>query len=221
MPPRRSWSGGAALVHDLGNFGVPNLILDKVGRLSPAELERVRMHSYLTERMLSSSTALRPMAAVAVQHHERVDGSGYPRGLSGRDISPGGLLLAAADSYHARLEPRPHRPAVTPDQASEEVRADVRAGRLDGDAVTAVLGGARQGSHRRDWPAGLTGREVEILRLVARGYSNRQIASELTISPKTANAHVEHIYAKLGVNGRALASLFAAKHGLITVGQSS
>jgi HD-GYP domain-containing protein (c-di-GMP phosphodiesterase class II) len=208
----------AALVHDLGKLGVPNVILDKVGRLSPSELERVRMHSYLTERMLSSSTGLIPMAAVAGQHHERMDGSGYPRGLSGGEISPGGRLLAAADSYHARLEPRPHRPARTRDQAAEEVRAEVRAGRLDGDAVAAVLGsGGRRGSRRREWPAGLTGREVEILRLIARGLSNRQIACELTISPKTANAHVEHIYTKLGVNSRALASLFAAKHGLITV----
>ncbi len=208
----------AALVHDLGKLGVPNVVLDKVGRLSPSELERVRMHSYLTERMLSSSTGLIPMAAVAGQHHERMDGSGYPRGLSGGEISPGGRLLAAADSYHARLEPRPHRPARTRDQAAEEVRAEVRAGRLDGDAVAAVLGsGGRRGSRRREWPAGLTGREVEILRLIARGLSNRQIACELTISPKTANAHVEHIYTKLGVNSRALASLFAAKHGLITV----
>ena len=208
----------AALVHDLGNLGVPNLILDKVGPLSPSELERVRMHAYLTERMLSSSPALSPMAAVAVQHHERMDGTGYPRGLSGGAISPGGRLLAAADGYHARLEPRPYRPAMTRDQAAEDVRAEVRTGSLDGDAVAAVLGsGGHQGRRRREWPAGLTEREIEILRLVARGLSNRQIASELTISPKTANAHVEHIYTKLGVNSRALASLFAAKHGLIRI----
>jgi HD-GYP domain-containing protein (c-di-GMP phosphodiesterase class II)/DNA-binding CsgD family transcriptional regulator len=212
----------AALVHDLGNLGVPNVILDKVGPLSPSELERARMHSYLTERMLSSSSGLVPMAVVAGQHHERMDGSGYPRGLSGREISPGGRLLAAADSYHARLEPRPQRPAMTRDQAGEEMKAEVRAGRLDGDAVAALLSpGGRHGSRQREWPAGLTGREVEILRLVARGLSNRQIASELTISAKTANAHVEHIYTKLGVNSRALATLFAAKHGLITVEQQS
>ena len=212
----------AALVHDLGNLGVSNVILDKLGRLSPSEVERVRMHAYLTERMLSSSPALSPMAAVAVQHHERMDGSGYPRGLSGSEISPGGRLLGAADSYHARLEPRPHRAAVTREQAAEEMRVEVRAGRLDGDAVAAVLGSeGRRSSRHREWPAGLTGHEVEILQLVARGLSNRQIASELTISPKTANAHVEHIYTKLGVNSRALASLFAAKHGLISIeGQS-
>lgn len=210
----------AALVHDLGNLGVPNLIWDKPGPLSPTESERARMHCYLTERMLASSTALAPMAAVAVEHHERLDGSGYPRGLSGDELSPAGRLLAAADSYHARLEPRPHRGAQNEGQAAAELRAEVRAGRLDGDAVAAVLGSTvHRAAHRREWPAGLTAREVEVLRLVARGRSNKQIAAELSISPKTANAHIEHIYTKIGVTNRALASLFAVKHGLMSVGQ--
>ena len=74
---------------------------------------------------------------------------------------------------------------------------------------------------RREWPAGLTTREVDILRLLARGMSNKQIAGELVISPKTTNTHVEHIYTKLGVTNRALASLFAARHGLIAVGFGS
>ncbi len=208
----------AALVHDVGRLGVPNTVWDKPGPLSPAELERARMHVYLTERMLASSPALAPLAAVAAQHHERLDGSGYPRGLTGGDITPAGRLLAAADSYHARREPRPHRSAQSAEQAASELRADVRSGRIDGDAARAVLAAAGHTSgRRRDWPAGLTTREVEILRLLARGMTNRQIADELVISPKTASTHVEHIYTKLGVNNRALASLFAAKHGLITV----
>ena len=209
----------ASLLHDLGKLGVPNSIWDKKGPLTPSELERARMHAYLTERMLASSSALAPLAAVAVQHHERMDGSGYPRGLTGADMTPPGRLLAAADSYHARLEPRPYRPAQTPEQAASELRADVRAGRIDGDAADAVLAAAGHRSpKRRDWPAGLTSREVEILRLLARGLSNKQIAGALVISPKTTNTHVEHIYAKLDVTNRALASLFAAKHGLIAVG---
>jgi HD-GYP domain-containing protein (c-di-GMP phosphodiesterase class II) len=212
----------AALVHDLGRLGVPNSIWDKKGPLSPSELERVRMHAYLTERMLASSSALAPLAAVAVQHHERLDGSGYPRGLTGADMTPAGRLLAAADSYHARLEPRPHRPAQTPEQAALELRADVRAGRIDGDAAEAVLAAAgHRTPKRREWPAGLTSREVDILRLLARGMSNKQIAGALVISPKTTNTHVEHIYTKLGVTNRALASLFAAKHGLIAIGDGS
>jgi HD-GYP domain-containing protein (c-di-GMP phosphodiesterase class II) len=208
----------AALVHDLGRLGVPNLVWDKPGPLSPAELERMRMHAYLTERMLAASPTLAPLGAVAGQHHERLDGSGYPRGLTAGDITPAGRLLAAADSFHARQEPRPHRAAQSADQAATELREDVRAGRIDGDAAQAVLtaAGHRTG-RRREWPAGLTAREVDILRLLARGMSNKEIAATLVISPKTASTHVEHIYAKLGVNNRALASLFAAKHGLITV----
>jgi HD-GYP domain-containing protein (c-di-GMP phosphodiesterase class II) len=208
----------AALVHDLGRLGVPNRIWDKPGTLTPSELERARMHVYLTERMLASSASLAPLGAIAVEHHERLDGSGYPRRLTGAEISPAGRLLAAADSYHARLEPRPHRPAQPAEQAASELRADVRAGRIDGDAAEAVLGAAgHRAPKRREWPAGLTSREVDILRLLARGMSNKQISAELVISPKTTNTHVEHIYSKLGVTNRALASLFALKHGLIAV----
>ena len=212
----------AALVHDLGKLGIPNTIWDKPGPLTPAERERVRMHAYLTERMLASCEPLAPLAAVAVEHHERLDGSGYPRGLAGADISPPGRILAAADSYHARREPRPHRPAMPADQAAAEVRADVRAGLIDGDAAEAVLQAAgHRAVKRREWPAGLTAREVDVLQLLARGMSNKQIAGALVISPKTAGTHVEHIYDKLGVTNRALASLFAAKHGLIAIGDAS
>jgi HD-GYP domain-containing protein (c-di-GMP phosphodiesterase class II) len=208
----------AALVHDLGRLGVPNVIWDKQGPLSPAEFERVRMHAYLTERMLAASPTLAPLGAVAGQHHERLDGSGYPRGLTAGDITPAGRLLAAADGYQARLEPRPHRPAQGAEQAAAELRADVREGRLDADATEAVLSAAgHRASKRREWPAGLTAREVEVLRLLARGMSKKEIAAELVISPKTANTHIEHIYSKIGVSNRALASLFAARHGLITV----
>jgi HD-GYP domain-containing protein (c-di-GMP phosphodiesterase class II)/DNA-binding CsgD family transcriptional regulator len=208
----------AALVHDLGRLGVPNSIWDKPGPLGPAELERARMHVYLTERMLATSPALAPLAAIAGQHHERLDGSGYPRGLTGGNITPAGRLLAAADSYHARLEPRPHRPAQSREQAAAELRADVRAGRIDADAAAAVLAAAgHRTGKKRQWPAGLTDREVEVLRLLARGMSNKEIASELVISPKTVGAHLEHVYSKLGVYNRAMASLFAAKHGLISV----
>jgi HD-GYP domain-containing protein (c-di-GMP phosphodiesterase class II) len=210
----------AALLHDVGQLGISNTIWDKKGVLNPVEVERVRLHPYLTERMLASSTGLAPLAAVAVQHHERLDGSGYPRGIAGEDIRPAGRLLAAADAYHARLEPRPHRLELAPAEAAAEVKAEVRAGRLDGDAVAAVLGAAgHRAGKRRAWPAGLTAREVDILRLLARGLSNKQIAARLTISSKTASTHVEHIYTKLGVTNRALASLFAAKHGLITAGE--
>ena len=205
----------AGLVHDLGRLGVPNTIWDKPGKLNHAEAERVRLHPYLTERMLASSPALAPLAAIAVQHHERLDGSGYPRGLSGGAVGPEGRVLAAADFYHARTEPRPHRPASPADEAAAQLRAEARAG-WTGDAVAAVLSAAgHRASRRPARPAGLTGREVEVLRLLARGLSNEEIGERLGISRKTASHHVEHIYTKTGTANRALASLFAANHGLI------
>jgi HD-GYP domain-containing protein (c-di-GMP phosphodiesterase class II) len=206
----------AGLLHDLGRIGVSNGVWDKEGELTVSETERVRLHPYLTERTLASSPGLSHLGSIAIQHHERLDGSGYPRGLSGDAITPGGRVLAAADMYRAKLEPRPHRPAASPDDAATIVRDEVRAGRLDGDAVDAVLRAAgHRVRRRRDTVAGLTPREVEVLRLLARGMSNKQIAHALGISRKTAGNHVEHIYAKLGVTNRALASLFAAKHGLM------
>jgi len=206
----------AAFVHDLGRLGVSNAIWDKPGELTRAELERVRLHPYLSERMLSFSPALAPLGAIAVQHHERLDGSGYPRGLAGEMISPAGRLLAAADVYQALIEPRPHRQAFGPVAAAAELRSEVGAGRLDGDAVDAVLraAGHRVG-RRREGPKGLTARELEVLRLLACGLSNKEIAARLVISRKTAGTHIEHIYAKTGASNRAQASLFAAKHGLV------
>jgi HD-GYP domain-containing protein (c-di-GMP phosphodiesterase class II)/DNA-binding CsgD family transcriptional regulator len=207
----------AGLVHDLGRLGIPNTIWDKVGELTEAEAERVRMHPYLTERMLAFSGALAPLGVIAVQHHERLDGSGYPRGLTGDALTPAGRVLAVADTYRAWVEPRPHRVARTADEVATGLRAEVRAGRLDGGAVDSVLLAAgHRVSSRKDWPAGLTLREVQVLRLVARGLSNRQIAAELVISRKTVGNHVEHIYTKIGVTNRALASMFASRHGLMS-----
>jgi DNA-binding NarL/FixJ family response regulator len=113
-------------------------------------------------------------------------------------------------------EPRPHRAARTGDEAAEELRADIRAGRYDADAGEAVLSAAgHRARRRREGPAGLTAREVEILRLLARGLSNKQIAQHLVISPKTVGKHVEHIYGKIDASTRATASLFAMQHGLL------
>jgi HD-GYP domain-containing protein (c-di-GMP phosphodiesterase class II) len=209
----------AALLHDLGHLGVSNAIWDKRAPLVHVELERVRLHPYLAERMLAASPVLAPLGAVVVQHHERLDGSGYPRGLSGDGISPSGRLLGAADCYQAMTEVRPHRPARSPEEAAGELRAMVAAGRIDGRAADAVLRAAgHRVRRRREWPGGMTAREVEVLRLVARGLSNKEIAQQLLITPKTASSHVEHIYAKIEATNRAQASLYAMKHGLMSEG---
>ncbi len=207
----------AGLLHDIGRLGISNAIWDKRGPLTQAETERVRLHPYLTQRMLAFSPSLAPLGGIAVQHHERLDGSGYPFGLSGTAISIEGRILSAADMYHAMIELRPHRPAWTPQQAAAQLQSEVIGKRLDGEAVDAVLSVAgHRVTARKEGPAGLTLREIEVLRLLARGLTNKEIAETVSITPKTAGNHVEHIYAKIGVSNRARASLFAVHNGLMT-----
>lgn len=206
----------AGWVHDIGRLGVANTVWDKTGPLTAAERERVRLHPYLTERILAQVSALDAIRPIAARHHERLDGTGYPHGLAGGALNPCDRILAAADAYHAKTEPRPHRAACSAPDAAEWLRAEAAAGRLDADAVRMVLGAAgHQAPKPARWPAGLTDREVEVLRLLARGHTNRQIARQLTLSPKTVSNHVEHVYGKLAVSSRAAATLFATQHNLL------
>jgi DNA-binding CsgD family transcriptional regulator len=110
---------------------------------------------------------------------------------------------------------RPHRSALTPEAAAEQLSYEAVQGRLDAEAVRVVLGAAGHLPPRLTWPAGLSDREVQVLRLLARGHSNREIARLLWISPKTAGHHIQHIYAKIGVSTRAAAAMFAMEHDLI------
>ena len=121
-------------------------------------------------------------------------------------------ILAAADVYHALVEARPHRAAFTPKRAAAELNNEARAGRLDAKAADAVLtaAGHRATARRRAWPAGLSEREVDVLRLVARGHTNRNIGERLSLSENTVHHHVLHIYGKIGVSTRAAATLFAS-----------
>src|SRR5205823_1008330 len=132
------------------------------------------------------------LGALAALHHERLDGSGYHRGSPGALLSVAARILAAADTYHALIEPRPYRPPFTRDAAAATLRQEVRAGRLDGDVVQAVLAAAghASGAGRSLRPAGLSEREVEVLRLIARGLSNRRMAEQLILSPKTIERHI-------------------------------
>ena len=207
----------AGLLHDIGRVGVSVGIWGKEGTLSEREWEQVRLHVYYTDRVLARPEALGRLGALASQHHERMDGSGYHRAISGQVLSPAARTLAAADAYHAMTEPRPHRLALSPEEAAEELRREVRAGRLDGDAVHAVLAeaGHRVPRARRERPAGLSEREVEVLRLLARGRSNRDMAEQLYLSPDTVKHHIQHIYDKIGIATRAGATLFAMENGLL------
>ncbi|WP_113718474.1 HD domain-containing phosphohydrolase [Arthrobacter dokdonensis] len=205
----------AGWVHDLGRMGVSNAIWDKEAELSSMERERLHMYPFLSERILGRVPGLRRVAALAGAHHERLDGSGYPRGLTGAELDAGQRILAAADYYQTSLEPRPHRPAAAPQEAGERLHAEVVTGRLDGRAVDAVLAAAGRGDpRRRSGPAGLTARELEVLALVCQGKNNRDIAAALFIAPKTARNHVEHIYEKTGSANRVSATIFALDHGL-------
>jgi len=207
----------AALVHDLGRVSVPNGIWDKAARLTEGEWERVRLHPYYSERILGRVQALRAMATLAGMHHERVDGSGYHRGSARGDIPSGARVLAAADAFQAMTQPRAYRAALEPARAAQELEAMASSGGLDREAVNRVLiaAGHTVTSTRGSWPAGLTEREVEVLRVICRGGTKKQVASMLSISPSTVDHHVRHIYEKAGVQTRAGATLFALDHDLL------
>src|SRR5215203_568587 len=208
-----------ALVHDLGRVAVPVRIWQKAAPLTPDDWERVRLHAYHSERVLTRSRFLAALAPVASFHHERLDGSGYHRGTAAGEMAPPARLLATADAYHAMTEPRPHRAALSPEQAAEALGREAAAGRLDPDAVTAVLEAAGQRVPRIERPAGLTEREAEVLGLLARGLQTKQVARALGISVKTADRHVQNAYRKIGVSTRAAATLFAMEHGLVAWGE--
>jgi HD-GYP domain-containing protein (c-di-GMP phosphodiesterase class II) len=207
----------AGLVHDLGRAGVPNSIWDKPGPLTRAERDRVRLHPLLTAQMLDRSPGLATLLPTAGNHHEQPDGGGYPRGLDAGRLPFPDRLLAAADRYRGLRENRAHRPGLGRDEAANMLRADARGGHVDPRAVECVLAADGHLSRRADEvnPAALTGRELQVLGLLARGSSTRAIAQELTISPKTADTHIQHIYLKIGCSTRGAAALFAAQHGLL------
>lgn len=209
----------AALVHDLGRVAVPARIWLKRAPLTPDEWEQVRLSPYHSERVLSRSRFMAQLGPVASAHHERLDGSGYHRGVGAAALGPPARVLAVADAYRAMTEPRPHRPALAADEAAGLVGDEASAGRLDPGAVKAVLEAAGQRVPRIDRPAGLTEREAEVLGLVAHGLQTKQVASTLGISVKTADRHIQNLYAKIGVSTRAAAALFAMEHGLAAWGE--
>ncbi len=205
----------AALVHDIGRVAVPARIWQQPGALPPDDWEKVRLHPYQTERILHRSPLLAVLARVAGTHHERCDGSGYHRGTAATGLTSQARLLAAADAYQTKIEPRPHRGPLTPEQAAETLTSEVQAGRLDAAAVRAVLEAAGQPTPRIERPAGLTQRETDVIGLLARGLQTKQIARALGISIKTADNHIQSVYSKIGVSTRAAAALFAMQHGLV------
>jgi HD-GYP domain-containing protein (c-di-GMP phosphodiesterase class II)/DNA-binding CsgD family transcriptional regulator len=213
----------AALVHDFGTTAVPNSIWDKPGTLTRAEFDRVELHPMLTEQMLRRSPALAELNTVAAAHHEKCDGSGYHKRLRADADDLGACVLAATEIYVGLTTERADRLPFSPADAAAELRRLEAAGVLEPRASRAVLVAAGHGEprgaptgKRPDNPAGLTRREVEVLRLAARGLTTREVANRLTISPKTADHHIQHIYGKIGVSTRAAAALWAMQHTVVS-----
>ena len=209
----------AGYLHDLGRTAVHPRIWSRDGRLTADEWEQVRLHPYHTERVLSRSPFLAPLAAIGRDHHERLDGSGYHRGVGANMLPPLCRLLAAADAYQAKLEPRAYRAPLPAEEASAILAERARAGALDPDMAAAVIEAAGHTAPRFERPAGLTEREAEVIGLLARGRQTKQIARELAISVKTADRHIQNAYRKIGVSTRAAATLYAAEHGLVPWGE--
>jgi HD-GYP domain-containing protein (c-di-GMP phosphodiesterase class II) len=209
----------AALVHDLGRVAVGTSVWNKPAAFTADEWEQVRLHAYHTERVLSRSPALTKLGSIAGAHHERLDGSGYHRGVTALSLPMPARLLAVADVYRTMIEPRPHRAARSREEAARVLGEAASAGRIDPDAVAAVLAAAGAVVPRMARPAGLTDREAQVISMAANGLQTKQIGHRLGISAKTADRHLQNAYAKIGVSSRAGAALFAMQHGLTYWGE--
>ncbi len=206
----------AALVHDVGKTGVSTTIWASTERLSDREWESVRLHPYHTGRVFARSESLTSLGQIAAMHHERLDGTGYHGGLPAAMQPITARLLTAANRFRSLVEDRPHRPAHSPEEAGRQLRAEALQKRLDADAVAAVLTAAGEPTawRRKAVSAALTEREVEVVRLLSRGGTMKEVASELDIAYKTVDRHTQNIYGKIGVKTRAGATLWAVEHGL-------
>ena len=207
----------AALVQDVGTVAVPYGILVKEGQLSESEWEQFRLHPYYTQRVLERVAPLQELVADAAAHHEWVNGQGYHRQLAGEQITLNGRILAVADAY-VRLARGQGEP-VAPEAVLGQMRPLVGT-QFDGACYQALadsLGGTGQAGRtrrRRRQPDDLTERETEVLRLLAQGLSNPQIAQTLAVSRKTIEHHLGHIYTKLGISCRTAAVVYAVQQGL-------
>jgi HD-GYP domain-containing protein (c-di-GMP phosphodiesterase class II) len=191
----------AAHLHDLGMVALPTPLWLTPRVFRPGERERARGHVSFTERVLRAAAPLAPVARIAAAHHDRLDGvrdAALPRTAR---------LLAAADMWVGLQSPRPHRAAMKRDEAITMLRAEA----LDRACVDALIDTKLSAATA----SALTERELEVLRLLARGLTNKEIASALDISARTVQHHTIHVYEKLGVDTRAGATLKAAEAGLL------
>lgn len=204
----------AALLHDIGKCAVSNRVLEKAEPLTVSERLEFEGYSYQTQFLMSHCapfTALGPLPSSA---NERFDGSGFHRRVPVRGLAEN--ILAAANLMDEWLHDAPGRPASSRDQALDRLSDESRAGRIAPQAARAVMeaAGASASVVTAALPFDLTRREAEVLVRLARSESTGRIAEALSISEKTADHHVQSIYSKTGVRGRAAIALFAIEHGL-------
>lgn len=202
----------AALLHDLGKAAIPNGILDKPAPLTRMEEMRLRSYCFHTEQILALSPHFDPIRDMACSVEERSDGSGYHRHIRLGEGSA--ALVAVANRYDELTRDLPGRGAMAPDAAAETLLAEVSAGRMPRSAVRLVLdaAGHRTVARQAARPDGLTPREVEVLRRLARGLSTKEIARALSVSPKTVDNQTQSIYRKIGTKSRTGAALYAMEH---------
>lgn len=215
------WAG---YTHDIGELAVPVSTWLKAAPLSIREVDLAHLHPYHGERALAAlGSDGQPVSALVLRHHERLDGTGYHRYAKAPDLSPAARILAAAETYQTAREDRPHRKALSDVGAAGKLRALVREGKLCADGVEAVLTAAGQASRRVSSirPSGLTPREIEVLGLIAAGHTAKEVARFLDISPKTADNHIQNLYAKIGVTSRAGAALYALERGMVAQEKSA
>jgi HD-GYP domain-containing protein (c-di-GMP phosphodiesterase class II) len=207
----------AGLLHDVGRIAVPNGIWDAARPWTVLERETASAHARHTDRILAGAPALAGAREIAANAHERLDGSGYPRRLGASALDLASRLLAAADTWVAAQEPRPHRPALDAPGATAVLEQGAVDGRYDRVAVRAVVAaaGERPPAARDARPFGLTDREVDVLRAISLGQTAKQIATSLGLSTRTVENHTRAVFAKLGVSTRAAAGVFAARAGVV------
>jgi HD-GYP domain-containing protein (c-di-GMP phosphodiesterase class II) len=211
----------AAYAHDIGELAVPVSTWMRAGALTERETDAAHLHPYHGERALASlGSEGKAVAALVLRHHERLDGSGYHRYARGNDLSPAARVLAAAEAFQTAREARPYRAGLSDAAAAAKLRGAVKEGKLCPDAVEAVLTYAGQPARRAtaERLAGLTPREIEVLRLIAAGHTAKEAARQLEIAPKTADNHIQNLYSKIGVTTRAAAALYALERGLVQQG---
>lgn len=209
----------AGLIHGIGRAAVPNHVWNLSTPLSPSIWEKVRLVPYWTERAGKQTGALGEAAVLASYAYERQDGSGYFRGARDTALTLEARVLAASVAWVALRSTRPWRAALTDEAAAHVLQDEAANGRLCPEVVDALVAAHAPVARRaaRSAPHGprLSAREIDVLRAISRGASNKEAAQELTMSPSTVRTHVESVFRKLECSTRAAATLKASTMGLI------